>query len=267
MNWREVILNSNRKGALKLRKKGKNCEVKASLFSRAGVRVKRQEMGKGDRGTEVALGLLKVKKRRRKQAWREAISSLALLSFSSRPTVRKGEAVERSKNGIRKLEGCSLGPSLCDKRTNRWYIVFTLAYLNVKQHPNASIYCVYVCVGHRKVVTWHIFSLISWKDSLWQRLRGLLVPSKAFSLHIWHKGNPHKCLFFTTHAKLYCCLGELQTSNKNNEVKQFSPVVAPLPGTCCTLGSAWALANSLQHLKCSFLCFYWKNESLSLITI
>ena len=56
------------KGSIETEEERKNGEVNASLFSRAGVRVKRQEMGNGDRGTEVALGLLKVKKRRRKQA-------------------------------------------------------------------------------------------------------------------------------------------------------------------------------------------------------
>lgn len=54
MNWRELKTGEN----------GGSKEVKNPPFSSAGVRVKRQEMGKGEKNErkEVAVGLLKVLK-------------------------------------------------------------------------------------------------------------------------------------------------------------------------------------------------------------
>ncbi len=80
---------------------------------------------------------------RRKQARR---AHWLDLSFSSQVTGRKEEGAKKKLN--EKDGGLLWGPSWCDEGTNRWYIVFTLAYLNLRQHQDGSIYCV---LGDRKV--------------------------------------------------------------------------------------------------------------------
>ena len=76
-------------------------EVKTSLFSRFGVRVKRQEMGKRreDRGKEAALGLLKVLKdgSQKKETRTEGGSKLIGLIQAS-PLNQLGGKEEEKKN-------------------------------------------------------------------------------------------------------------------------------------------------------------------------
>lgn len=79
-------------------------------------------------------------------------------SFPSRPTARRRGGSGSGEGRREKWKkgnggGGAVGASHCDQRTNRWYIVFALAYHNLRRDHDAFISpcrCMSVCVRGRQ---------------------------------------------------------------------------------------------------------------------
>lgn len=198
-----------------------------------------------DRGKEVASGLLKVLKdgrgkRRRKQAQREWSQLVGSIRASPLDPTRRDEGVEGGGTGRRRIAGAAVGSSHCDQRTNRWYIVFPLAYHNLRQYHNVLIYCASVCT--RATERWRRCD----KLCHWEGFAERFLPA--------HRTLRQPAYLLSPPCQFCLHVGWTWMSIKPNQAKQS----VPLPGSFSTQGSVdisalplyWTLVISVVFFSC-----------------